>query len=358
MPTESLAASLNRVTLNKNIPLSAELELTYRCLQRCEHCYLPQTLGRAEASKEPELSTPEWGKVLLQLKGLGCMFLVLTGGEPLLRRDLAAICRRATKLGFEIKIFTTGCGLTRALIESLRSTNVSRFELSFYGRPAVHDAVTGVKGSGLRTLAAARELKAAGFRVKFKTPIMKRTAGELKYISALAAKNGFERSFDPLLTIANDGEASNLLRRVPSRGLKALLKDRSVNPVDGGGDNPPAVASPVCGAGCNSLSINPYGEVFPCLQLPVKLGSIRGSSLGAIWTGAPWLKKWRKVSVSDIKGCRSCADIDFCSRCPGVSLLEAGDINKPYRTACEIAHITRKIYDAVRLGKPAKAAVS
>jgi radical SAM protein with 4Fe4S-binding SPASM domain len=341
--SESLAAGLNRVTLLNNIPLSAELELTYRCPNRCVHCYLPQTSGRVRVSPERELSTKEWEKVILQLKKLGCLFLVLTGGEPLLRKDLAALCGYATKLGFEIKIFTSGAGLSRELMEKLRKTNVSRFELSFYGWPDVHDSITGVRGSGLRALAAARALKKAGFKVKLKTPIMKQTAGELKYIAALADKNGFERSFDPVLTIANDGEASNLGRRVEGRALKALLEDPSINPLESNDFASPAAGSPVCVAGRNTVSINPYGEVSPCLQLPVKLGNVGRSGLNDIWNHAVWLKKWRQRSVSDIQECCSCADIDFCSRCPGVSLLEEGDIDKPYKTACEIAGAMRRV---------------
>lgn len=340
--TSSLAGGLNRVTLLENIPLNAELELTYRCPHRCVHCYLPQTLGRSRAKPGRELSTKEWEMAMRQLKDLGCLFLVLTGGEPLLRKDLASLCRYATKLGFEIKIFTSGAGLTRELPEKLRGTNVSRFELSFYGEPDVHDAITGVKGSGPRTLAAARALKKAGFRVKLKTPIMKATAGELKYIAALARKNGFEYSFDPMLTIANDGESSNRARRVESGELKTLLEDPLINPAGKNEPSSPAADSPVCGAGRNTLCVGPYGEVFPCLQLPVKLGNVRTKSLREIWERAVWLKKWRKASVSDIKECRFCADLDFCSRCPGVSLLEEGGLDRPYKTACEIAGIMHR----------------
>jgi radical SAM protein with 4Fe4S-binding SPASM domain len=307
------------------------------------HCYLPQTSGRAKTVPLRELSTEEWEKVMLQLKGMGCLFLVLTGGEPLLRPDLAALCRRATKLGFAIKIFTSGAGLTRGLMAGLRGTNVSRFELSFYGPPHIHDPITGIKGSGLRALAAARALKKAGFRVKLKTPVMKATVGELGYIAALARKNGFEYAFDPTLTLANDGERSNLSRRAGDRELEALLTDPVLNPVENNASSTPAADSPVCGAGHNTVCVGPYGDIYPCLQLQIKLGNLRKKSLRRIWDSTPWLKKWRNTAVSDIKECASCADIEFCSRCPGVSLLEEGDIGKPYKTACATAKIMHRI---------------
>lgn len=350
MPAQPIAARLNRLTLLNNIPLSAQLELTHNCPLRCVHCYLPPG-SRAGVRPGKELSAEEWGKVLVQLKDLGCLSLVLTGGEPLLRKDLPAICRRATGLGFEIRVFSSGAGLTRRLAEALLSMNVSRFELSFYGRPAVHDGITGVKGSCLRTLAAAELLKRTGFKVKLKTPVMKATAGELKYIARLAKKNGFERSFDPVLTLASDGEASNIARRLPAAELAALLTDPVINPVEKNAAASAATDSPVCGAGRNTVSINPYGDVFPCLQLGVKLGNMREQRLAGIWKNNNWLKKWRKVTVSDIKECRNCADLDFCSRCPGISLLETGDAAKPYKTACLLAKIARKAHSEVYLNR-------
>lgn len=336
---ENIAAGLNRITLAGNIPLNAQLELTYGCPRRCFHCYLPQTGGRAPASPDRELTTAEWSAALESLKSLGCMFITLTGGEPLLRADLPEICRRATSLGFDIRIFTSGWGVTAGLIAELRGLNISRFELSFYGRPAAHDAVTGVKGSQAETLAAARLLKNSGYAVKFKTPLMKATAGELRYIAGLAEREGFLRSFDPVLTLASDGEMGNLRRRLPAGELKALLADPVVNPVPPGCPGQPDPAGPVCGAGRNTVNINPYGDVFPCLQLGVKLGSIRRLPLAGIWNNSPWLRKWRKVTVSDIKACRGCARAAFCSRCPGISLLETGDINEPYGAACLIAGV-------------------
>ncbi|OGS12678.1 MAG: hypothetical protein A2234_07865 [Elusimicrobia bacterium RIFOXYA2_FULL_58_8] len=344
MPAESIAARLNRLTLLENIPLGAQLELTYRCPLNCGHCYLPQTKPGAAAALKRELSTGEWRKTLKELKKLGTMSLVLTGGEPLLRSDLPALCRSATKLGFEIRIFSSGAGLTGVLARALRATNVSRFELSFYGRPAVHDAITGVTGSCFKTLAAARLLKKAGFKVKLKTPVMKANAGELKHITRLAKKYGFDRSFDPVLTIASDGEASNLARRLPAVRLAALLADPDINPVEKNYFPSPAPDSPPCGAGRNTVSINPYGDVFPCLQLGVKLGNLRKRPLGDIWKNNKWLKQWRKITAADIKACRNCADLAFCSRCPGVSLLEAGGTHKPYKTACVMARAARKAY--------------
>ena len=328
---ESVAAALNRLTLERCVPLSAQLELTWRCPLRCRHCYL------GPAPKWRELSAAEWRSALRQLKGLGCLFLVLTGGEPLLRKDLPELCRHATKLGFDIRIFTTGLGLSRGLLKELAGCNVSGFELSFYGRPATHDAVTGLPGSAGATLAAARLAKNNGFKVKLKTPLMKPTLGELAFIRKLARREGFGFSLDPVLTRPAGGEQSLRKLRVSGAKLKALLADRDLNPLVKNGLGLSDPASPVCGAGRNTVNISPYGQVRPCLQLNVPLGNLRKKKLRAVWKDSAWLKRWRRVRAADIKDCAGCAAADYCSRCPGVSLLETGKIDRPYPTACLLA---------------------
>ncbi|HBA59977.1 MAG TPA: hypothetical protein DCZ92_03990 [Elusimicrobia bacterium] len=338
MPAETVSARLNRLTLLNNIPLGAQLELTYGCPLRCSHCYLPEACRN---SPRKELSEREWKGVIKKLMGLGTLSLVFTGGEPLLRPDLPDLCLYAGKLGFEVRVFTSGAGLTPALIRSLRPANISAFELSFYGRPRVHDGLTGLPGSCRKTLAAAKALKRAGFRVKLKTPLMKPVAGELGYIVRLARENDFGYSFDPVLTGSSDGGDAKASLRLPAARLRALISDRKVNPREENSCPAAALDSPVCGAGRNTVSINAYGDVYPCLQLGVKLGNVRRRSLAGIWKNSAWLKKWRKVKISDLEACRSCPDLDFCSRCPGISLLETGNINSPYKTACLIAKTAR-----------------
>ena len=62
-------------------PVTGSVELTYRCNLRCAHCYIPHRSGRGE------LSTDEWKGLLDQVAEAGCLYLLVTGGEPFLRRD-------------------------------------------------------------------------------------------------------------------------------------------------------------------------------------------------------------------------------------------------------------------------------
>ncbi len=339
------SAELNAQTLARNIPVSVMAELTRRCPLSCRHCYLPETRGRVKPGLE--LSTAHWKKILDQLARAGALYLTFTGGEPLLRPDLAELCRHAKKLNFDVRVFSTGLGLTPELAGELAAAAVSGFEVSLYGGPAVHDAITGLRGSRVRSLAAARLLKKSGISVKIKAPLMDLNFKDAVRLEELARREGFGISFDPVLVPANDGDKSALAYRLSGPRLAYAIKRFGGQPpgapsADGAPGLPPFPAGFICGAGRNVCAVDPAGNLYPCLQLPVKLGNLTRQSFNVIWKSAIWLKKWRKATIKDQKGCVSCPDIDYCSLCPGLSLLEEGSVFSPNQAACEIAAITRK----------------
>lgn len=340
MPDAPVAARLNALSLAGNIPVFVTIELTRRCPLSCAHCYLPETRGRAAPGKE--LTAARWSAVLRRLARAGSMFLVFTGGEPLLRPDLPELCRRAKDLNFDVRVFSTGLGLTAALAVELKGAGVSSFEISFYGRPAIHDGVTGRKGSFLRSLAAARLLKTAGVGVKIKSPLMSLNAGQAGWLKSLAAREGFAISFDPVIAPANDGGGAALGYRLSGRRLAAAVKllsaPRRQEPLAAERATVQA-ADLLCGAGRNVCAVGPDGTLYPCLQVPVRLGNLARRPFADIWKNAHWLKKWRSAGLKDMKDCAGCPYMDYCSRCPGISLLEEGNLFAPNAQACALAKV-------------------
>lgn len=340
------SARLNELTLSNNLPVSVTVELTRRCSLSCKHCYLPETRSRARPGRE--LSAAQWKKILAQLAGAGGLYLVFTGGEPLLRPDLAELCRFAKALNFDVRVFSTGLGLTPALAREFQQAGVSAFEISLYGRPAVHDAITGLKGSFAVSLAAARVLKKAGVAVKMKVPLMNLNSGQAAFLKRLAKAEGCGISFDPVIAPANDGNRAALKYRLSGPGLRRSLKQISPSGAGSGPASPggggAAAWDFLCGAGRNVCAIDPAGNLWPCLQLPVKLGNLTRQKFTALWKGSAWLKKWRAAGLKDLKVCGTCSLAGYCSRCPGISLLEAGDIFAPNQPACDLAAALCRLY--------------
>src|SRR5689334_15079910 len=90
-------------------PVALLAELTYRCPLSCPYCYNPVNLG----DYHDELTTAQWQRVLAEAHELGVLQLHLSGGEPLLRRDLVELVTSARELGLYTNLITSAVGLSR-----------------------------------------------------------------------------------------------------------------------------------------------------------------------------------------------------------------------------------------------------
>ena len=91
--------NFNKKVSQKRIPLSGHIALTNRCNLGCIHCYLGHQQKNIKHT-ELELNSSQWKKVIDEITEAGCLFLLLTGGEPLLRKDFQAIYTHAKKKWF------------------------------------------------------------------------------------------------------------------------------------------------------------------------------------------------------------------------------------------------------------------
>ncbi len=102
----------------QRIPVSGAIALTHRCNLTCLHCYAKEAID-AGAADRPELSTPQWINIIEQIKAAGCLYLLITGGEPLLRNDFAAIYSYAKRQGFLVTLFSNGTLVNADIGETL-----------------------------------------------------------------------------------------------------------------------------------------------------------------------------------------------------------------------------------------------
>src|SRR5215203_6758303 len=107
-------------------PFGMLAELTYACPLHCPYCSNPLNL----ADYSNELATEEWQRVLAEARELGVLQLHLSGGEPLLRRDLAEIVRCAAELGLYTNLITSALGLTPRRAEELLAAGLDHVQIS------------------------------------------------------------------------------------------------------------------------------------------------------------------------------------------------------------------------------------
>jgi radical SAM protein with 4Fe4S-binding SPASM domain len=340
-------------TVRKHQPLSVHFDLTYRCNERCVHCDL-------DHDDHGELSTAECLAVINELAQAGTLFLTFSGGEIFLRPDLYEILAEARRLHFDISLKTNALLVTPERAERLREFGVRRVQISVYSDiPEVHDAITKVPGSLQRTLAAIPLLLEQGLQVKLACPLMRENLLAYRGVMDLAEKIGVPYVLDLTITPMMDGNEGPLAHRIPVSSLLPVMQDPKLHacmpqPTAEAAlamqEYPAAIGSAVssgidseayedlpCSAGHNSCYISPYGDVYPCVQLPQAAGNLRRKRFNDIWYHAPQLERLRGVRESQLPVCSRCEIRSYCERCPGLALMEGGDLLGAYERACELA---------------------
>src|ERR1700739_3433424 len=181
-----LIDEMSAKALKFGIPLSVQLDLTYRCNERCVHCYL-------DHEDHGEMTTSEIRDLLDQLSDACVFFVTLSGGEILMRRDFFEILEYARARDFCVKLKTNAVLIRQKEAERMRDLAVESIQISIYShRPEVHDAITLVPGSLKRSIDAIRFLKSQGLKVIIANVLMTRNMQDYPSVRALAAELAVE----------------------------------------------------------------------------------------------------------------------------------------------------------------------
>jgi AdoMet-dependent heme synthase len=330
----SLMERLNDKALRLGVPLTVHLDVTYRCNERCEHCYL-------EHNDHGEMTTKEILGLLRQLEQSGVFFLTISGGEPLVRRDCFEIIKSARSLDFNVKLKTNAILIKEPEARRLRSLGVEQVQISVYShRPEVHDAITKTPGSLKRTVAAIRMLRLHGLKVTIAYVVMKSNFLDSAGVRALAAECDAQFTLDPTITPMMDGDRSILRLRLGANEVGSIFRDSNlVGDVDAFCAPPPPVDDEVregfpCSAGHTACYISPYGDVYPCVQFPLPCGNVRKERFLNIWRNSSQLREVRSIRGKDLPTCSPCAHLGSCTRCPGLAFME-GNMRGPSSADCE-----------------------
>ena len=330
----TLMAELIGKACTLGVPLAVHVDLTWRCNERCEHCYL-------EHDDKGEMSYDELSGLFGQLADAGVFFLTLSGGEPTIRRDFWDLVARARALQFNVKLKTNAVLIRDAEAKRLRALGVEQIQISVYShRPEVHDHVTKLPGSLQRTIRGIRALRAAGLKVAMSNVMMRSNLDDRSGVAELARELGATYSADPTVTPMINGDRSVLDLRIPGSELRSLFQDKElVGDPESFCAPPPPVGDDErnalpCSAGHSSCYVSPYGDVYPCIQFPLPSGNVRRQNFLEIWRHSPELAEVRSIRAGDLPVCSSCAHLGSCTRCPGLAWTE-GSMRGPSSADCE-----------------------
>lgn len=329
----SLMESLNRRALDAGVPLGVHIDLTWRCNERCIHCYL-------DHDDAAELTLPELRGLLDRMAEAGVFFVTFSGGEIFLRKDLEQIVAHARARSFDIKLKTNALLIGPAQAAWISRLGVHQVQVSVYSHRAdVHDAITKVKGSLDRSLRAIARLRGMGIRVVIACVLMRQNAGDYEGVRQLAAGLGVEFTLDPTITPHLNDYGSLRDLNVSAPELASLFHNTELT---GNADicqPPPPVdddllESTPCSAGHTSCYVSPHGDVWPCVQFPIVCGNVRTADFLEIWNDSPQFREVRAIRARDLTTCSGCGHVGTCSRCPGLAYME-GSMYGPSTADCE-----------------------
>jgi radical SAM protein with 4Fe4S-binding SPASM domain len=336
--------------LSLNVPLNVQLDVTYRCNERCVHCYL-------DHDDHGEMTTAEIKHLLDEMADAGVFILTLSGGEIFLRKDFFELLEHARRLMFCVKLKTNAVMIREREAARIRELGVESIQISIYShRSEVHDAITLVPGSLKRSIEAIRFLKAQGLRVIIANVLMLQNMQDYQGVRALAGELGVECTLDPTVTPMMDGNRSVLSLGIGQNDLQKVFRDSALI-----GDVEEFCAVPdkasddeldarPCSAGNTACYVSPYGDVYPCVQFPLPTGNVRQQRFIDIWRHSEQMNDVRSIRLKDLPTCSSCSHVGGCTRCPGLAYME-GNMRGPSSQDCQKSFARTGIPSANMLAK-------
>jgi mycofactocin biosynthetic radical S-adenosylmethionine protein MftC len=264
------------------------IELTYRCNLDCFFCYNDLSL------KGKALTFEQYATFLHDLADMNVLSVTLSGGEPLAHPDFFRIGALARELGFVVRVKSNGHALRGDLARRLRD-EVDPFviETSLHGaQAATHDRQTRVPGSFVRLIENLHEMLALGLRVKVNSTLTTWNENETAGMMELCDRLGVPLRFDMQVTPRDDGDRTPLDIAPTREGIRRLIELEKVRYAiaASAAEAPPAGASvPVappekhCGAGSSGIAIDPYGNIYPCVQWRRSVANLHDVRIAEVW---------------------------------------------------------------------------
>jgi len=334
-------------TWAENILFSVMVELTYKCNLDCFFCYNDLNLHGQPLTIEQYLAFLE------DLRDMQVLNLILTGGEPLAHPDFFLIGSKAKDLGFVLRIKSNGHALRGRLAQRVKE-EIDPFviDMSLHGACAeTHDRQTRIPGSFDRLMENIPELQALELRLKLNCTLTRWNEGEMEEMFELADRLGIRLGITPTVVPRDDGDTEPLTL-TPSRAGKLKLfrlldarsrvaGDQQASPASEGlqpldDSMMPVSVEKNCGAGSSGITVDPFGNVLPCVQWRRPVGNLHTQSIKEIWSGSAGLEEVRSLTVEAKRKVDGYGEKGhLMGFCPGEAQVTTGDPLSLYPTATE-----------------------
>jgi len=341
---DDLKENIWQPLLQHRYPMTGTIELTERCNYNCVHCYINQP-ANDPAARQNELSTPEMFDVIDQLAAAGVLFLLITGGEPLLRPDFVDIFKHAREKGLVITLFTNGALLTPEIAAVLADYGIRGIEISLYGAtPQTFEAMTRRPGAYQHCIRGIETALDYGLPSSLKSFVVRTNQHELAQMRAIADDYGVPFRYDTLLwprvDHRNNGhDHDDELQLSIEEMIRLDIEDPErlgawqdvITERHGLKTNSEYIFN--CGAAYHSFHIDAHGNLSPCAMVRVPCYNLLKINFTDAWEKLGQVRSLKRTHKVE------CADCDYailCNQCTGWSQAVIGDAESVVPFICQL----------------------
>ncbi len=323
-------------------PYAISWNTTYRCNLRCSHCYLDTNALTNQSVSE--LSTQEGYKLIDQMSELNPnLLLILTGGEPLLRKDIYDLSSYASQKGMMVVLGTNGNMIDDDIAKKLKESGVTGIGISLDSVvPERHDKFRGIPGAWDDTLNGIEACRRQGIEFQIQTTVTKENFNEIPNIIEFSYNLG-AKVFN-LFFLVCTGKGQDLTDITPQQYDQALHQLYDIQKIYHGKMMVGAKCAPHyrrivyehdsssplirayaggCPAGTHYCRITPEGNITPCPYMPNVSGNVREKSFVEIWKDTADFHTLRYASLNG--RCGVCEFMDICKGCRARALATTGN---------------------------------
>lgn len=330
------------------------IELTDRCNNYCQHCYINQSAMDPRVI-EKEMTTDFIKRLILQAADLGCFDLRFTGGEPLLREDFLELYQFSRKRGFDIVISTNARLITPDLAVLFKQLPPGQpIDITVYGLSSkTYDKVTGVQGAYKEFQRGIKLLENHGVDFSLRMAVLPDNRSDIPLYEALIKKlfGGRQKPYyiiDFYQRVRHDDPEKSQriqnLRDNPQELVEFLARSDEYQAElhefcqKFTGINSDKLFE--CGFG-QSISVDAYGYAQGCLLLrhPDLIFDLHKGTLSeALYSFFPKFFNRLAKNSHFLNRCARCFLRGLCKQCPAQSWIEHGTLDTPVEYQCRIAH--------------------
>lgn len=344
------------MAFEKQIPISGTFELLSACNMNCKMCYV-RTSWNEMLKQGKILSVDEWVRIAEQAKEMGTLFLLLTGGEPLMYPGFKELYKRISQSGIILTINTNGTLINDEIIELWKEYPPRRVNISLYGSSnATYERLCNNSIGFDQTLNAIKKCIDANIQVKINYTINSKNYDDLDEVIKITEDLNIPIStptymFPPIRkeNVDYDYEQYRLspekASEIQTRVIRRSLSDgsTSINSIfsnlddvckrDCRKDEVDVPGGFLCSAGVSSFWINWKGQLTACGMVSNPNSDLKVFTFKEGWNKI--LEESKKIMTS--KKCFNCKYRKMCISCAASSLAETGRTDQTVEWHCELS---------------------